>query len=889
MKRAAKTVILAIVACALFAYPYRQLAADDVVVRIDAPMKPPRWAQLERQLLDDNLAACREFYHKYIDDRGYLQCVVRWGANDGADDAPENFNRWPELHALGADDQILQMYLKGWEGHLKQYTEAKTIDVPIARQGMYHKEFVVQFDWMHNGEGLQLFNRMGLSLPRDAMYIERARRYAGFYMDEDADAPNYDPRLKIIKSMMNGSRGPMLRKATALDWAGDPFDFAGFTLLHGEKDYKQCLAHYQEYTDVVGDHFLNLVATTQPLNAFLATGDEKYRKWILDYMDAWLERMQQNGGIIPSKIGLDGKIGGDDGKWWSNVYGWGFSPINPTNGRRENRNRIPRALVGFNNALWVSGDQKYVDAWRTMVHAVNSHARTVGTKTQYPTMHGDQGWYGWSDKPWSVGAIEMWYWSMKAEDLQRVKDLPWVKYLEGKNPSYPEAALERDLDSIRRKVAAFRKDKSTPDKRLSDNMLDLNPAAAAGLIQLTLGGLPPTVDGGLLNARVRYFDTERRRAGLPLDVGALVSEITDTQTVLTLVNLNTTQPRKLILQGGAYAEHQLESVTIDGQTSKIGASGLTVEIQPGCGQRLVLQMRRYTNQPTVAHPWYQVIARQRLLPVQAGAEQEHKEIFLWEKGAPGFESRKDEKEVRVNKGKDIIINNVHNPSITAYLPPKDKATGTAVVIAPGGGHNSLWIAHEGYNPAKWLSDHGIAAFVLKYRLAREKGAPYRIQTHAVQDGERAIRYVREHARQWGIDPDRVGIMGFSAGGELAAYLVANGKQSNQGKPDAEDPIDRQSAWPNFQALIYSGPLGVKGAKITKDFPPTFVAYGENDKQSAPLSPYYEALKAAGVPTELYVLPKAGHGFGLRDTNKGVTADWPQHFVDWLGRENLLKK
>jgi endo-1,4-beta-xylanase len=277
------------------------------------------------------------------------------------------------------------------------------------------------------------------------------------------------------------------------------------------------------------------------------------------------------------------------------------------------------------------------------------------------------------------------------------------------------------------------------------------------------------------------------------------------------------------------------------------------------------------------------------LMVHAGGDQTPKEIPLWEKGAPGFEGRKDEKENRVNQGKDIIIKNVHNPSIALYLPPKDKATGTAVIIAPGGGHNSLWIAHEGYNPAKWLSEHGIAAFVLKYRLAREKGSPYKIETHAVEDGERAIRYVRSKAKDWGIDPDRVGIMGFSAGGELAAYLTAKGEKVEKGKSDATDPVDRESAWPNYQVLIYSGPLGIKGAKITKDFPPTFIAYGETDKQSAPLTPYYESLKAAGVPAELYILPKTGHGFGLRDANKGPSAEWPQHFVDWLVAKKLLKK
>jgi hypothetical protein len=469
---------------------------------------------------------------------------------------------------------------------------------------MYHKEFIVQMDWMHNGEGLQLFNRMGLSVPTDKKYLERARRFAGFYMDEDKGARNYDPKRKLIKSMMNGSRGPMLRQATALDWAGDPIDLTGFTALHGERNYKEFLAHYAEYTDVAGDHFLNLVATTLPLNAYLATGEEKYRTWILEYLDAWLGRMKQNNGILPSKVGLDGKIGGTDGKWWGNVYGWGFSPVNPVSGRREDRNRIPRALVGFNNALWVSGDPKYVDAWRAMMDAVNANARVVKGKTQYPTMHGAQGWYGWKDEPWNVGALEVWYWSMKAADLARARRDGWVSYLQGKNPGYPEAALQRDLASVRKKVAGIRKDQSTPDKRLSDNTLHLNPAASAALVQLMLGGLPPDRDGGLLNARLRYFDPDRRRAGVPPDVAALVSEMTDTKTVVTLVNLSKTQPRTLVLQGGGYGEHQLESVTADGKTTRVQAPLLTLRVDPGCGQRLVLQMRRYANRPTALHPWH---------------------------------------------------------------------------------------------------------------------------------------------------------------------------------------------------------------------------------------------------------------------------------------------
>jgi hypothetical protein len=599
--------ILALLACASCASPPSAAVADGAL-RIDSRMDPPRWAALERKLLADNVPACREFYTKYFNDRGHLQCFVRWGANDGPDDAFENFNHWPELHALGASDDILQMFLKGHEGLIEQYTQARTTDVPIAREGMYYKEFIVQSDWMHHGEGLQLFNRMGLSIPTDAKYQERARRFAGLYMAEDPEAPNYDPAHKIIRSMENGSRGPMLRKATALDWVGDPFDVKGFDALHGESTFAQFLAHYEEYGDVVGDHFLNLVATTLPMDAFLVAGEPKYKKWIVEYMDAWLDRMKQNGGIIPSFVDLDGRIGGPDGQWWKNAYGWGFSPLNPVTGRREDRNRIPRALVGFSNALLVTGDQRYVDAWRNMIDAVNSHARDVDGRKKYPTMFGKEGWYGWRDAPWNVGALEVWYWSQKPKDLERVGTAPWVDFLQGKNAAYPEQALERDLTMIQERMNKVRSDTTPPERRLADNMLDWNPAATESMVQLMWGALPPGREGGLLNARLRYFDPVRKRAGIPEDVAALVSELSDTRTVVTLVNLHRSAARTVIVQGGGYGEHQLVSVTSGSTTTPINSPLLTVQLEPGSGQRLVLEMKRYANTPTVLHPWHRRVS-----------------------------------------------------------------------------------------------------------------------------------------------------------------------------------------------------------------------------------------------------------------------------------------
>jgi hypothetical protein len=146
-----------------------------VVINIDTKMEAPSWAVLERRVLDTSAPAMTEFYHKYYDEQGRVQCVLRWGADDGPDDAFENFAGWPEFHALGGLDETLRLYMRGLEGMLRQYTEAKTTQVPAGRRGMYYKEFSAQADWMHHGEGLRVFNRMGLSVPNDAKYKERAR------------------------------------------------------------------------------------------------------------------------------------------------------------------------------------------------------------------------------------------------------------------------------------------------------------------------------------------------------------------------------------------------------------------------------------------------------------------------------------------------------------------------------------------------------------------------------------------------------------------------------------------------------------------------------------------------------------------------------------------
>ncbi|MGV3663374.1 MAG: alpha/beta hydrolase [Prosthecobacter sp.] len=256
-------------------------------------------------------------------------------------------------------------------------------------------------------------------------------------------------------------------------------------------------------------------------------------------------------------------------------------------------------------------------------------------------------------------------------------------------------------------------------------------------------------------------------------------------------------------------------------------------------------------------------------------------IPLWPQGAPGSEARAAEPEK--TEGSNVV--NVHNPSITPFIPAKD-ATGTAVIICPGGGHSKLCLGHEGYALAQWFQERGIAAFVLKYRLAREKGSTYTIQDHAMADARRAIRLIRSRAAEWRVNPERLGILGFSAGGELAAFAAM---KNDPGQKDSADAIEQQSSRPDFQALIYPGSSGLFEAE--KGMPPLFIAAGYGDRKdiSEGMATLYLKYKAAGVKAEMHMYSNAGHGFGYRpDAKPSAAARWPERFTEWLTDSGLLK-
>jgi acetyl esterase/lipase len=272
------------------------------------------------------------------------------------------------------------------------------------------------------------------------------------------------------------------------------------------------------------------------------------------------------------------------------------------------------------------------------------------------------------------------------------------------------------------------------------------------------------------------------------------------------------------------------------------------------------------------------------------ADDKPKVELLWPKGAPGAAGTEER----------------DKPSLALYLPPADKATGTAVVVCPGGGYGGLAAGHEGKEPAEWLNRHGIAAFVLHYRLGPRYHHPA-----PLQDAQRALRIVRGRAKEWHLDPKRIGIWGFSAGGHLASTAATH---FDDGKRDADDPVERVSCRPDFAILCYpvitlQPPYAHMGSRrnllgdkpdeglveslcndkqVTERTPPTFLFHTSADTVVPPENSilFYQALRRHKVPAELHIYQEGPHGVGLA-VGRGAAAAWPDQLAAWLKTRGLL--
>lgn len=257
-------------------------------------------------------------------------------------------------------------------------------------------------------------------------------------------------------------------------------------------------------------------------------------------------------------------------------------------------------------------------------------------------------------------------------------------------------------------------------------------------------------------------------------------------------------------------------------------------------------------------------------------------IALWPQGAPGFEARRNEPE----QVGSYWVRNIHNPSLTVFPAPKAKANGAAVLVIPGGGHRELVFQAEGVAPATFFNELGMTAFVLKHRLARETNSPYSLEIHPRQDAQRAMRVIRSRAAEWNLDTNRIGAIGFSAGGEVVAMLVYS---PSAGNPNAADPIERMNCHADFQISIYPGPLGVPGGDISADAPPAFFLVANDDNSHVgPVLAQLDKYRQAKRPVEVHLYARGGHGFNLGSRSKYLSIrSWPQRLAEWLADSGIV--
>jgi hypothetical protein len=383
-----------------------------------------------------------------------------------------------------------------------------------------------------------------------------------------------------------------------------------------------------------GDVPLNLGSTSMMTHAFMYLGDEKFRRWTLDYLAAWEERTARNGGLIPDNIGLSGEIGEyNDGKWWGGYYGWrwphgAFTILEPLS-------------VAGCNAMLMTGDAKHLNLLRSQLDKLWSLGRDEGGQWKVPCRHYDEGWRDFRP-PHPMFGIYLWNMSMDEEDAQRAErgwphelfdvvsdrysgygktsgghmgfngnTAQWFRYIRGNYPDYPETILRTNYEMAARQIENFRTDEFDPatmdhyrESMTIHQWQQLTPVMVEALTQLTMGGPMHVYHGGLQLSRLRYFDAEGKRPGLPDGVAALVSELSDDAATVTLVNTDAMVERRVIVQAGAFGEHEFSSMSVDGSAPR-PLSGRWVEIvlAPGAGARLVLGMRRFAQAPSYDTPW----------------------------------------------------------------------------------------------------------------------------------------------------------------------------------------------------------------------------------------------------------------------------------------------
>jgi len=595
------------------------------VIRCDAQLEPPAWALYERQMIDTLNRAGIEFYDTYVQADGSLEWKERYeGGMNSSDDAYEAFRGYSLLTALGGSEEIDRRHRLVWEGITKQFT----------RYGQIYREFDSNWDWMHHGEGYISLYPMGMVEPEDALFRDRSVRFAAMYIGEDPEAPNWDPEHKIIRSVMNGSRGPKMEWVKR-DWIPTNANLTYYPLPyfdipgvlgstawindHPDNDQFGKLVKAMSDRMAKGDVPINLAATALIANAYLYTGDDKYVQWVKDYVGTWEKVTKQNGGITPDNIGLSGKVGEYTGHWWGGYYGWVWP--------RGGTDVVLAELTSAKVATLLTGDKRYSELPRSQMAVMREQGKLENGKYVMPIRHDERGWYHYSAEI-AYPYVNLWYLYHNEDDWNQIErlaeadlkrdgqigdsDLAWAYFVRGRNPDFPIKAFQSDFKFVAEKLNIIRNERGDPESWVDNKWIIPDPIRMDNLVRLTVGGMPIHKRGEMLHAQVRYFDGENKRSGLPPDVATLVSRIEEDWIQIEVSNVNQFESRKLIIQGGTYGEHQIESVTIHSAESseavpspptRIDARAFTMELGPGAGATVQLKLRRYENKPSYQFPW----------------------------------------------------------------------------------------------------------------------------------------------------------------------------------------------------------------------------------------------------------------------------------------------
>ena len=621
---------------------------------------PPPWALMERSLMDAMNEAAPRMVEKYSEAGGAMYFA------DDLDDLYERVCDWGLLYAIGGDRVVFDLALQEWNA-VTRFSDISIVsrEHPRFHQQIYNEYYNLEVpggaEWHHEGEGNQAFYNFGLADPTISENVRRAKRFAAMFIGEDPEAQNYDREHRMFRSPMQTSQGPCHNATiemarTYLDTGNrSPLpDYSARASLypvvkglemdwHTRPDRAKEITAKFETMILHGDVANSLSSTALVTNAYLYTGDNTYKAWVLEYIEAWIDRMKRNDGIMPDNIGPNGVIGEQrEGQWWGGLYGWN-SPWSAS--------LMFHALtIAAECALLLTGDFGYLDLIRSQVEMLMSRAiRREDGQLLAPTRYGPQGWQ--ELMPGAVRFPEHLYhatvdkrdYDLMARLRDGERELDWssvvssatkgdtnsqarFQYYDGKNPDWPEEILRAEHQVTSAMTEAMNRDHRDPEAIIADNQLPPTPVVTKGLTQVTMGAPQNVYHGGLNRATVRYFDTDRTRPGLPEDVAALVDRLDSDGAGVQLVNLSRTGTRNLIVQAGAFGEHQFTEVRFQEESqpelekapytwlrspyertekaAKLDSKYLAVELPPNTAIHLDLGISRFMNDPSYAFPWH---------------------------------------------------------------------------------------------------------------------------------------------------------------------------------------------------------------------------------------------------------------------------------------------